>query len=92
MDHYTVNVLWDDEAKVYVGTSDDITGLTLEAETPQGLFEAAFQQVPYLIQENLPPSAEDVRVTFRVRQIENRAPERAAGRNNTRGNLMGVGE
>jgi hypothetical protein len=31
---YVVNFEWDDEAKVWIATSDDIDGLVLESESP----------------------------------------------------------
>ena len=40
---YTVNFLWDDDAQVWVATSDDIPGLVLEG----GSIDALFERVKY---------------------------------------------
>ena len=66
---FAVDVLWDEEAKVFVGTSGDIPGLTLEADRLGELLDAAFDTVPSLIEQNLSlPEGAEVLVTFRVRQ------------------------
>ena len=66
---FSVDVFRCEEADVYVGTSEDIPGLTLEADTLGGLLEAVLEMVPQLIEQNLelPPDS-DVQVTVRVRQ------------------------
>ena len=38
---YTINLIWDDEAKVWIATSDDIPGLVLES----GSFDALIERV-----------------------------------------------
>ena len=65
---FSVDVFRCEEANVYVGTSEDIPGLTLEANTLGGLLEAALEVVPQLIERNLelPPDS-DVQVAVRVR-------------------------
>lgn len=64
-----VDVLWDEKAEVFVGTSEDIPGLTLEADRLGELLDAAFDMVPSLIEQNLTlPEGTEVPVTFRVRQ------------------------
>ena len=57
---FNVDVFRCEEANVYVGTSEDIPGLTLEADTLGGLLEAALEMVPQLIEQNLelPPNSE----------------------------------
>ena len=66
---YSVDVLWCEEADVFVGTSQDIPGLTLEAESLGGLLDAVFDMVPSLIEQNLGiPEGAEVVVTVRVRQ------------------------
>ncbi len=73
---FAVDVLWDEEAKVFVGTSGDIPGLTLEADRLGELLDVAFDTVPSLIEQNLSlPEGAEVLVTFRVRQpIRESAP------------------
>lgn len=65
---FSVDVFRCEESNVYVGTSEDIPGLTLESDTLGGLLEAALEMVPELIERNLelPPNS-DVQVTLRVR-------------------------
>ena len=66
---YTVDVFRCEEAGVYVGTSEDIPGLTLEAETRGGLLDAILEMVPELIEQNIGfPQDGDVHVAVRVRQ------------------------
>ena len=64
---YTVDVFHEKEAGVFVGTSADIPGLTVEAETRGGLIEALFETVPPLLEDNLGlPQDADVEVKVRV--------------------------
>ena len=56
---YDVNVEWDNEAKVWIATSEDIPGLVLES----GSFDALIERVQVAAQElialnNLPTSNE----------------------------------
>jgi len=52
MHSYNVNVIWDDEAKVWVAESDDIPGLITEAETQTELENKLRVMVPELLLEN----------------------------------------
>lgn len=75
---FSVEVFRCEEANVYVGTSEDIPGLTLESDTLGGLLEAALEMVPQLIEQNLelPPNS-DVQVTVRVRHpLQEKGPAR----------------
>ena len=47
--NYKVNMLWDDEAGVWVATSDDIPGLVLES----GSFDALLERVRFAAPELL---------------------------------------
>jgi hypothetical protein len=49
---YIVSALWDDEAKVWVATSDDIPGLTTEARTLDTLVERVNAVAPELLDDN----------------------------------------
>lgn len=49
---YVVNVIWDDEASVWVATSDDIPGLVLEAGSFDALLERVRFAVPELLELN----------------------------------------
>ena len=43
---------WDDEARVWVATSDDVPGLATEAETVEGLIEKLRVMIPELLEAN----------------------------------------
>ena len=47
--NYQINILWDDEACVWVATSDDIPGLVLEG----GSFDALLERVRFAAPELL---------------------------------------
>ena len=47
--NYKINILWDDEACVWVATSDDIPGLVLEG----GSFDALLERVRFAAPELL---------------------------------------
>lgn len=50
--NYTVNLTWDDEAAVWVATSDDIPGLVLESGSFDALLERVRFAAPELIELN----------------------------------------
>ena len=50
---YRINMLWDDEADVWVATSDDVPGLVLESGSLDALIERVKTAVPELIDLNL---------------------------------------
>lgn len=49
---YTVIVEWDDEASVYVATSDDVPGLVAEAPTLDEVREKVMALIPELLEDN----------------------------------------
>ena len=49
---YVVTVEWDDEARVYVATSDDVPGLVAEAPTLDQIREKVLALVPDLLESN----------------------------------------
>jgi hypothetical protein len=51
-DHLTVNAIWDDEARVWVATSDDVPGLATEAEDMDALVEKLKTMIPELLDAN----------------------------------------
>ncbi len=53
MNQFTINVEYYADTGVYVATSDDIPGLTLETETVTGLVKAIDDIVPRLLLNNL---------------------------------------
>jgi len=51
---------WDDEASVWVATSDDVTGLVTEAETLDLLSEKLQTMVPELLDANGCPDGPEI--------------------------------
>jgi len=49
MIEYIVEAFWDDEAKVWVATSDDVPGLATEAETVELLIGKLRVMIPELM-------------------------------------------
>jgi hypothetical protein len=49
MSEYHVTALWDDEAKVWVGTSQDVPGLCVEARTLEEPTQTAGELIPDLL-------------------------------------------
>ncbi len=61
--NYTVNLIWDDEAAVWVATSEDIPGLALESGSFDALLERLRYAVPELLALNKPQKA-PITLTF----------------------------
>ncbi len=53
MKTYTVNIIWDPEAEVWVATSSDIGGLVLESGSLDALIEKIKYAVPELLELNM---------------------------------------
>ncbi len=49
---YTINLTWDDEAQVWIATSDDIPELVLESGSFDALLERVRFAVPELLELN----------------------------------------
>ncbi|MCM1225139.1 MAG: DUF1902 domain-containing protein [Lachnospiraceae bacterium] len=47
--NYNVNMAWDEKSEVWIATSDDIPGLTLES----GSFDALIERVHFVVPELL---------------------------------------
>ncbi|HKN08413.1 MAG TPA: DUF1902 domain-containing protein [Pseudomonadota bacterium] len=67
MGPYHVTAQWDDEARVWVASSDDVPGLATGAETLEGLIEKLKIVIPELLVENGLLSASIESVPFAVR-------------------------
>lgn len=64
---YTVRAEWDEEAGVWVASSDDVPGLVTEGETLEGLIATLHVMVPEMLELNGALSAtEAMRAPFRV--------------------------
>lgn len=61
--NYTINLIWDSEAEVWIATSDDIPGLVLEAGSFDALVERIRFAVPELLELNS-PNKTPVTLTF----------------------------
>ena len=53
---YTINLMWDNDASVWIATSDDIKGLILESGSINALIERVKLAIPDLIELNNPIS------------------------------------
>ena len=60
---YTVNLLWDSEASVWVATSDDIRGLVLESSSLDLLIERVRMAAPEVLKLNNQP-LEHAKIAF----------------------------
>jgi hypothetical protein len=64
---YTVRAEWDDEAAVWVASSDDVPGLVTEGETLEGLIAKLHVMVPEMLELNGVLGAADAsHAAFRV--------------------------
>ncbi|OGV72497.1 MAG: hypothetical protein A3B82_02690 [Methylophilales bacterium RIFCSPHIGHO2_02_FULL_57_10] len=52
MSEITVVADWDEEAKVWVASSDDVPGLITEADTTESLLTKLVRMIPELLDEN----------------------------------------
>ena len=67
---YNVDVFRCTEADVFIATSEDIPGLTLEADTVGGVLEAVTEMAPQLLERNLDvPRDTDVQVAMRLQLV-----------------------
>lgn len=66
---YVINFMWDDEASVWIATSDDIPGLVLESGSFDALLERTRFAVPELLALNA-PTAQAFSLTFRSERHE----------------------
>ena len=64
---YTVKFYWDDEAKVWIATSNDIIGLILESETVENLMNRVRLAAPELIELNHLPKYDSVKFEIEER-------------------------
>lgn len=60
---YVINFTWDDEANVWIATSDDIPGLVLESGSFDTLLERTHFAVPELLALN-DPKTQPLSLTF----------------------------
>ena len=65
-----VRAEWDDEARVWVATSDDVPGLATEGETVEGLIEKLTVMIPELLEANGNPMEYEVPFEILTRRFE----------------------
>ena len=72
MDPYHVTAEWDDEARVWVASSEDVPGLATGADTLEALIEKLRIVIPELLVENglLPASIDSVPFAIKAERNE----------------------
>jgi predicted RNase H-like HicB family nuclease len=72
MDPYHVTAEWDEEAQVWVASSEDVPGLATGADTLEALIEKLKIVIPELLIENglLPASTESVPFALTAERTE----------------------
>ena len=66
---YSINLSWDDEASVWIATSDDVYGLILEDESVDNLIHRVRLAVPELLAFEK-PLVNDIFLDFSVNRKE----------------------
>lgn len=66
MSKINVNAFWDDEASVYVATSDDVPGLVTEADSVDHLVEKLKCMIPELLLLNTDNDTGQREISFNV--------------------------
>ena len=66
---YSVDFIWDDEASVWVATSNDVIGLVLESEQLEDLMQKVKNAVPELLELNNQRPASTVKCNIQERQL-----------------------
>lgn len=74
---YFVRAEWDEEARVWVATSDDVAGLATEGETLEGLIEKLKVIIPDLLEANEVAIENEVPFEILTRRFE--TAQRTAG-------------
>lgn len=67
---YNILVQWDEEASVWIATSDEIDGLILESEQLDALLAKVTNAVPELLDLNKQVPASKLTVNIESRQLE----------------------
>ena len=67
---YFIRAEWDEEAAVWVATTDDVPGLVTEAETTELLMEKLRTLIPELLEANGHSDAESYRFELLTRRFE----------------------
>ncbi|OGA21568.1 MAG: hypothetical protein A3H34_03615 [Betaproteobacteria bacterium RIFCSPLOWO2_02_FULL_67_19] len=70
MKPYFIRAEWDEEASVWVATSDDVPGLATEADTLEALVQKLKVMVPELLDANGVSGSGDVAFELLTRRFE----------------------
>ena len=70
MKPYFIHAEWDDEAEVWVATSDDVPGLATEADTQEQLIAKLKTLIPELLDANGIDAGVDVPFELLTRRFE----------------------
>jgi predicted RNase H-like HicB family nuclease len=65
-----VRAEWDEEARVWVATSDDVTGLATEADTMEALVDKLKVMIPELLEANGEKDFGEVPFELLMRRLE----------------------
>lgn len=63
--NYIVNMNWDDEAMVWIATSDDVPGLALESGSLDALMERVRYAIPELLHLNSDSKNKSIPIMFK---------------------------
>lgn len=66
---YIINLIWDDDAQVWIATSDDVPGLVMESGSFDALLERLRYAVPELLELNSAHS-QKLNLTFKSTRHE----------------------
>ena len=67
---FFIRAEWDEEARVWVATSEDVPGLATEAETVESLIEKLRDMIPALLEANGISLAQEVQFEVLSRRFE----------------------
>jgi predicted RNase H-like HicB family nuclease len=65
MTEYTILLTWDDEAYVWLASSEDVPGLALEA----GSLDALMERVKYAVPDLLGLKDTDIKINFKAERF-----------------------
>jgi predicted RNase H-like HicB family nuclease len=65
MNEYTVLLTWDEEAYVWLASSEDVPGLALEA----GSLDALMERVKYAVPDLLDLKDTDIKINFKAERL-----------------------
>ncbi|MDR0642094.1 MAG: DUF1902 domain-containing protein [Treponema sp.] len=65
MNEYRILLTWDDEAYVWLASSEDVPGLALEA----GSLDALMERVKYAVPDLLDIKDADIKINFRAERL-----------------------